>query len=409
LKFEFFIANKIAQHQKLSKNNKGTKPILDIATIGIALGITVMIVSISIVLGFQTEIKSKVIGFGSHIQIASFESKNAIETSPVDINQHFYPHLDTVSGIRHIQIYATKAGLMKKKEMIHGVILKGVSADFDWSFFNQNLIEGNSFKLTNETTNDSIIISKSISQKTNLVVGDSIVVYFIQEPPRARKFFISGIYETGMSKFDDAIVIADIKHIQKLNNWDKNQISGFEVIIDEFNQLDKLDEFVYDYIGMELNATTIAEKHQDIFGWLELQDWNVIIILSLMTLVAGINMISALLILILDKINMIGILKSIGATNESIRKIFLINGSFLIGKGLLIGNFIGLSICYLQYKFHLISLPKETYYVAYIPIEFNLNYIALLNIITFIVCIAMLILPSMVISKISPVKAVRFN
>ena len=408
LNFEFFIAKKIISGSKYS-NAKGTRPIITIATIGIALGIAVMIVALAIVSGFQNQIKAKVVGFGSHIQITSYESTNTFETAPVSKIQPFYPSLDTINGIRHIQPFATKAGIIKKENDLHGIVLKGIDYDFDWDFFNKNLLEGNSFIVDSIEKSNQVVISKTIANKLNLKIKDKIKVHFIQNPPRVRKFIISGIYETGMAQFDEIMVLADIKHIQKLNNWSFNQVSGFEVLLDNYEELENMDDFIYNYIGLELNSQKITDRHQDIFGWLQLQDWNVIIIITLMTVVAGINMISALLILILEKTNMIGMLKALGSNNKSVRKIFLYNGGFLIAKGLFWGNLIGLLLCYLQFKFHIISLPKESYYIEFIPIKMDITSIFLVNISTFSLCLLMLILPSLIISKISPVKAIKFN
>lgn len=408
MNFEFFIAKKIIKGSE-HNTSKGTRPIISIATIGISLGIAVMIIALSIVSGFQEQIKSKVVGFGSHIQITSYESTNSIESSPISKIQPFYPHVDTVQGIRHIQTYATKAGIIKKEEDLQGIVLKGIAEDFDWEFFNKNIIEGTSFKIDTAKKSNETVISSSIAKKLNLKLGEKINIHFIQTPPRVRRLQITGIYETGMSQFDDVFILADIKHIQKLNNWDKNQISGFEVLLDDYSELENMDEFIYQYIGMNLNSTKITDKHQDIFGWLELQDWNVIIIITLMTLVAGINMISALLILILEKTNMIGMLKALGSTNGSIRKIFLYNGGYLIVKGLFYGNLFGLLLCFLQHKFHLVSLNKESYYIEYVPIKTELLSVLMINGSTFILCLIMLILPSYIVAKITPVKAIRFN
>jgi len=411
LNFEYFIAKRIISGRKTAEDtkNSGTRPIIRISVMSIAIGLAVMLISVAIVTGFQSEIRAKVIGFGSHIQITSYDSDNTIETSPVDRNQSFYPHLDTVPGIRHIQVYATKSGIIKTDEEIQGVIIKGIGTDFDWSFFEKNLIKGKRIHLSDTGKSNDIVISNIIAKKLKLEVGDKLLMYFIQQPPRLRKFEIAGIYESGLEKFDQAYVLADIRHIQKLNDWDENQVSGFEVLLENFSDLEKMDEFIYKYIGMELYSTKITDRHRDIFGWLELQDWNVVIIIALMVLVAGINMISALLILILERTNMIGILKAMGANNWSIRKVFLYNATYLISIGLLWGNIIGVSLCMLQKYFGIITLPKESYYISVVPINFDWLTLLLLNIGTLLLCTLMLIIPSYVVTKITPVKAIRFN
>lgn len=411
MNFEYFIAKRIISGRKTAEDTKssGTRPIIRISVLSIAIGLAVMLISVAIVTGFQSEIRAKVIGFGSHIQITSYDSDNTVETSPVSRKQPFYPHLDTVPGIRHIQAYATKSGIIKTDEEIQGVIIKGIGTDFDWSFFEQNFVSGSRIYFPDSGKSNEMVISNHISKKLKLEVGDKLLMYFIQQPPRLRKFEIAGIYETGLEKFDQAYVLADIRHIQKLNDWNENQVSGFEVLLENFSDLDKMDEFIYKYIGMELYSTKITDRHRDIFGWLELQDWNVVIIITLMVLVAGINMISALLILILERTNMIGILKAMGANNWSIRKVFLYNATYLIGTGLIWGNVIGVSLCLLQKQFGIITLPQESYYVSVVPINFDLLTLVVLNVGTLLLCMLMLIIPSYVVTKITPVKAIRFN
>ena len=376
----------------------------------IAIGLIVMIISTSIVDGFQREIRNKVIGFGSHIQITNFDSQNTYEASPIDKNQPFYPSIDTVTGINHIQVFATKAGIIKTKEEIYGVVVKGIDSDFDWSFFKDKIVDGEIFSVDQKPENN-ILLSKNIADKMKLSVGDKIFVYFIQQNGqlRPKDFIIKGIYQSGLEQFDNLYVITDIKHIQKRNNWSEDQVGGFEVLIDNYNKIDELGQYVYDNIGYDLHATTIKELNPDIFNWLDYQDYNVTIIIILMIIVAVINIISALLILILERTNMIGILKAIGMPNWNVRKIFLYNAAHLIIKGLLWGNIIGLTLCFIQQKTGIITLPEESYYVATVPIEFNFLKILSLNLGTLTICILLLLIPSIVISKISPVKAIRYD
>ncbi|MBI2281524.1 MAG: ABC transporter permease [Bacteroidetes bacterium] len=392
-------------------SKKFTQPIIKISIAAIALGITVMIIALSIVSGFQREIRNKVIGFGGHIQITKYDSQNTYEATPIDKNQAFYPSLDTVEGIKHIQIFATKAGIIKTNEDIYGVIVKGIGSDFDWSFFNDKLKEGTPIVIDTANPNNDIIISQTIANKMNIKLHDKMFLYFIQTDGqlRPKDFIVKGIYQSGLEQFDNIYVITDIAHIQKRNNWSSNLIGGFEVIIDKYEDLTKIDEFVYDHIGYDLYSSTILDKNPDIFNWLELQDINVMIIIILMVLVAVINIISALLILILERTNMIGILKALGMPNWNVRKVFLYNALNLIIKGLVIGNIVGIGLCLLQLQFGFLKLPEESYYVSEVPIQLNLYSIIVLNIGTLIVCFLMLILPSYVITKISPVKAIRFD
>lgn len=409
MNLEYFIAKNIIKGDNRSK--KFTKPVINISIIAIALGLIVMIVAVSIVSGFQREIRNKVIGFGSHIQITSYDSQNTYEANPISKKQIFYPSLADKDGIKHIQVFATKAGIIKTKEEIYGVIVKGVGSDFDWSFFNNNIIEGETFKVSDTAKTNDIIISKHISNKMKLNVGDKMFVYFIQQNGQMhpKDFIVKGIYQTDLEGFDNLYVLTDIAHIQKRNGWDKNQVGGFEVLIDDYHNIDEMGDYVYDNVSYELHSSTIKDLNPDIFSWLSLQDYNVNIIIILMVLVAIINIVSALLILILERTNMIGILKALGLPNWNVRKIFLYNAAYLIIKGMIIGNVIGIALCLIQLKFGVLTLPAESYYVTQVPIEFNFTYIAMLNLGTLVVCLLMLIIPSMVITKISPVKAIRFD
>ena len=408
MNLEYFISKNIIKGDRNAK--KFTKPIINISIMAIAIGLTVMIISTSIVDGFQREIRNKVIGFGSHIQITNFDSQNTYEASPINKNQPFYPSIDSVKGIHHIQVFATKAGIIKTKEEIYGVVVKGIGEDFDWSFFKDKIIDGTTFSIK-KTLENNILISKKIADKMKLYVGDKIFVYFIQQNGqlRPKDFIVKGIYQSGLEQFDKLYVITDIQHIQKRNNWDKSQVGGFEILINNYDQIDELGEYVYNNIGYDLHATTIKELNPDIFNWLNYQDYNVTIIIILMIIVAAINIISALLILILERTNMIGILKAIGMPNWSVRKIFLYNAAYLIIKGLFWGNIIGLSLCLIQQKTGVLTLPEESYYVATVPIEFNFLKILSLNIGTLGICILLLLIPSVVITKISPVKAIRYD
>jgi lipoprotein-releasing system permease protein len=313
----------------------------------------------------------------------------------------FYPNLEKVKGIRHIQIFANKAGIIKTKDQIQGVVLKGIGQDYDWSFFKDKIIEGSYIHLPDTGKTNDILISKSLASILKLKLNEDLRMYFISgSQTMGRKFHISGIFETGLE---------DIRHIQKLNSWSTDQVGGFEVLIDNFKDLDRLEKYVYRTIGFSLDATTIRQLYPQIFDWLDLQDINVLIILILMVLVAGITMISTLLILILERTNMIGILKALGMRNRKIRMIFLYNAIYIIGIGLFWGNLVGASLCLIQLKFGVITLSQESYYVSVVPVNLNLINIIFLNAGTLIVCLLMLLLPSYIITRVSPVKAIRFD
>lgn len=398
--------------RRLIKGGSGSfsDPVVRIAIISVALGLAVMIISVAIVTGFQRQIREKIVGFGAHIQIAKFDSNNSYEFQGISKNQPFYPSLEKKEGIKHIQVFATKAGIIKTAEQIQGVVFKGIGSDFDWSFFNDKLVEGKSFSTIDTGTSSSVIISKNLADLLKLKVGDPLRMYFIiDNTPRARRFDISGIYNTGLAEFDQKFIFGDIRQIQKLNGWTQDSVSGFDVFINNFSDLDKMGKLVYDEVGYDLNSRTIREIYPQIFDWLDLQDMNVIIILVLMVLVSGMAMISTLLILILERTNMIGVLKALGARNLSIRRIFLYNAAYIIGKGMLYGNIVGITLCLLQKYFSIVPLPQESYFMTVVPINLDIFYLILLNIGTLVVCTLMLLVPSFLISRISPVKAIRFD
>jgi lipoprotein-releasing system permease protein len=406
MNFELFISKKI-----ISNNTGFSKPIVNIAILGITLGLAIMILTLAIVTGFQKEVREKVIGFGSHIQITNYDNNESFEGTPIDRTQPFLAELNKNQSIRHIQCFATKAGIIKTKNDLQGVVVKGVGSDFDWDFFKKNIISGEAFTVQDSVKSDKILVSKYHAEKLKLKLHDTITIYFIQnQQQRARRFAICGIYSTGLGDiFDQIYVIADIAHIQKLNNWDKSSIGGFEILLNDYKKLDETTEAVNMAIGYTFLAKSIKDLNRQIFSWLDAQDINAVVVISLMALVAVINMISALLILILERTNMIGTVKALGMSNWSVRKIFLYNAAHLIGRGLLWGNILGISICLLQKQFKLISLDETTYYVSAIPINFNLLHILLLNAGTFGICLIMLLLPSYIITFITPVKAMRFS
>lgn len=411
---ELFIARRLVSDKENRKSI--SRSIVRIAVFGISLGLTVMIIAVSVVTGFKEEIRNKVIGFGAHIQIINFDSNLSFETNPVSEDQDFYPHLDTLEGIEHIQVYATKAGIIKTGDNIEGVVLKGVSTDFNWSFFNKNIMEGTTLSLTDTATSNDILISKYTARRLELKAGDDIAMYFVQDPPRMRRLTIKGIYETSLEEFDRTFAISDIRHIQKLNNWEDDMVSGFEVFISDFDELPQMTALVREKAGFlftedgdKLRVINILDKYPQIFDWLELQNINVVVILALMLLVAGFNMVSGLLILILERTNMIGILKALGSNNFSIRKIFLYQSSFLIMRGLFWGNLIGIGLAFLQDQFKFIKLDQASYYIAYAPINLSFTNLLLLNTGTLIITVLMLLIPSMMISRISPEKSIKFN
>jgi lipoprotein-releasing system permease protein len=414
LNTELFIAKKLFTEE--SGNRRISRPIVSIAIVGVALGMAVMILSVAIVTGFKSEIRNKMIGFGSHIQIINHDTNTSYETVPIDKNQPFIGDLRREEGIKHVQMFGIKAGILKTRENWEGAVLKGVGPDFDWSFFSQNMKKGDRIAVTDSSKTNDIVVSNYIASILKLDTGDFVGMFFVEDPPRMRRFKVAGIYDTGLEEFDKKFILGDIKHIQSLNNWSESQISGYEVIINDFNQIGQIastirNNYTYPLFsdGSKLRVQTITQKHPQIFDWLNVTDINVWVILILVILVAGINMISGLLIIILERTSMIGLFKALGSRNWSVRKIFLYLSSFLVGKGLLWGNLIGIAICILQNQFGIIKLDPATYYIDVVPINLKILHIILLNIGTMIVTMLMLTLPSYIIAKISPVKTIRFN
>ncbi len=413
---ERFIAKRIIFGGNSS--NQLSRPIVRISVIGITLGLAVMILTVAIVNGFQTEIRNKLIGFGSHITISNYDNNISDEPQPISKDQKFISDLTNNPDIHHIQNYATKSGIIKTKADNEGVLLKGIGPDYDWKFINDNLKDGKAFAISDTGLSKNIVISKYLADKLELKINDKMIIYFLtkkngsattQYEQRVKALSISGIYETGFEDIDKRLVLVDIRQIQKLNYWNEDQIGGFEIAINDYKKIDKVGAEVNELIGQGLIAQTVKEINPTVFSWLDLQDVNAIIVITLMILVAGINMISALLILILERTNMIGILKALGAKNGSIQKIFLYDAAYLIGKGLLWGNIIGIAIALIQQHFEIFKLDKITYYVSVIPIHLDLLSILLLNVGTLLCCLLMLIIPSFIVSRITPVKAIRFS
>ena len=414
---ELFISNRLffdnSNQQFLSKK------IIRIALFGIALGLAVMIVSVAVITGFKTEIRNKVIGFGSHIQIINFDSRNSYEIPPISQNQPFLGKLKTMNNIENIQVFATKPGMIKTDESIQGIVFKGVDPNYNWSFFQKNLVDGQIPLLNDSNRTNEILLSENVSRLLKLKTGDLAVLYFINEnevTPRMLQLKVCGIYRTSLEEFDNLFIIGDIKHVQRLNDWQNDEISGFEVLVSDFKKIDLIEweirNLVVDYSqdnSAILRTESITRQYPQIFDWLSILDMNVWVILFLMVMVAGFNMISALLVLILERSTMIGVLKALGSPNWSIRKVFLYLSVFLTSRGMLWGNAIGIAIILLQKLFHIIKLNPATYYVDVVPVNFNIVHILLLNIGCIAITTLMLVIPSYLVSKISPDKSIRFD
>jgi lipoprotein-releasing system permease protein len=410
LNYELFIAKRIIAGKKYK--NSVSSPIIKIAITAIALGIIIMLIAVATGAGLQNKIRDKMAGFKGHVQIINFDANNSdVSTTPIDKNQDFYPKFTNITGIKSIQIFANKGGILRTKTDFEGIIFKGVSTDYDWSFFEEYLVAGRvpNFK---QTRSKEVLLSQTIMNRLQLKLNDTILATFLKTAtsslPSNRKYIISGIYNSGFSQFDKGMMIGDIREVQKLNKWTENQVGGFEVILDNFDEIEAKGEEIYRQTNSTLRSTTIVETYQNIFDWIKLFDNNIWFIIAIMIVIAGINMITALLVLILERVQMIGILKALGSYSTSIRKIFLYNAAYLIIKGLFWGNIIGLLLIFIQYYFEVIKLDPETYYVSVMPVYISFTAILLLNLGTLFLCFLMLIIPSYIITKIEPSKAIKF-
>ena len=411
MNLEYFIAKRLitAKDYKSSISS----PIIKIAISAIAIGMIMMIVSVATGIGLQQKIRDKVSAFNGHIIISNYDNNQSeVTLVPVSKNQDFYPKFNSVPGLSHIQAIASKAGIIRTETAFEGIILKGVGTDYQWDNIKEYIVSG---KLPDfsKNLNQEVLISQLLANRLNLKVGDSFNTFFIKEDqnklPNIRRFKITGIFNSGFQDFDATYIIGDIRHIQRINKWKSDQVGAFEVFANDFDNIKSIGEQVYEQTSSTLDTKTIIEKYSYIFEWLKLFDLNIIIILAVMILVATINMVVALLVLILERTQMIGILKALGSNNWSVRKIFLYNAFYLIIRGLFWGNLIGISLLLIQQYFGIIKLNPENYYVNQAPVYINLGYILLLNLLTITVCFLVLLIPSYIITKISPVKAIRFD
>ena len=410
MNLEYFIAKRLTAAK--SHKSSVSSPIIKIATVAIALGILMMIVSVATGIGLQRKIREKVSAFNGHVIISNFDdNQSQVNTVPISTNQNFYPKFNLVDGVKHIQAVANKTGLIRTEETVEGIVLKGVGQDYDWNNIKEYLVQGNLPKISNKLT-DEIIISEFLASRLKVKLNDVCRTYFLKEGGKGynlRSFKVVGIFNSGFQEFDANYIIGDIKHVQKINKWQKDQVGQFEVFLNDFDKIEEKGNEIYKAIPPTYNSITIAEKYYSIFEWLKLFDFNIIVILIVMIVVATINMVVALLVLILERTQMIGILKALGATNWSVRKVFLYNAFHLIARGLLWGNVVALLLLVIQKYFEVIKLNPQNYYVNVAPVYIDVPYIIVLNMGTILICLLVLIIPSYIITKISPVKVIRFD
>lgn len=414
MNFARFIALRIYRADE--PGEQVSRPAVLIAMIGIAIGLAVMIISVSVIAGFKSEIRDKIVGFGSHIQISNIDATGSYETRPVIVDDSMRIALAGYAGVKHVQRYSTKPGMIKTTDAFQGMVLKGVGPEYDRNFFLRHLVEGEFPQFSDSTSSNRVVISKSFADKLKLKVGDKIDTYYIQDDVRARRLEIVGIYQTNFSEYDNLFLLTDLYIVNRLNKWKPNQVSGVEL---EIRNYDKLEETTYeiaadtdehsDCHGAKYCVRNVEQLNPQIFAWLNILDVNIWVILVLMVGVAGFTMISGLLIIIIERTSMIGVLKSLGTDNLTIRKVFLWFAVFLIGKGMLIGNGIGLAFYFIQRWFSLFKLDPETYYMATVPVSFNVWLFLLLNAGTLSASILMLIGPSYLITRISPATSIRYE
>jgi len=405
LNLSYFISKRISSES--GNSFSGTIHKIAIASIGI--GLAIMIISFLILKGFQLKIQDKIYSFDGHLQVTKFTLSQSYEEEPIARDIPLFKDYSKYAFIDHIQEYANKAGLLKANETVEIAVLKGVSDDFDLSKFENNITKGKFPDLSSDDYSQEIMISQSKADKLLLDVGDETLLYFIQNPPRVRKLTISGIYETGMEDFDDKIIIGDIRLIQRINNWPDSLVGGLEIFLKDYRKIDKYHETLEDAVGYELYIEKISDKYAEIFDWLSLLNRNVVIFLSLTLFVACFNMISILLILIMERTHMIGVLKSFGSTGKLIRRIFVYNGMRLIAKGMILGNLIGILFGFLQGKYQFLTLDAKNYYMEFVPISWDWTIIIFLNVLTFVIVSMTLSIPTMIINRITPIKSIRFD
>lgn len=413
MNLEYFIAKRLSVGK--AHKNSVSAPIIKIAIAAITISIVMMLIAIATGAGLKQKIREKVAAFNGHIQISNFDNNNSdVSVVPVALEQDFYPEFKNVEGIKHVQAVASKGGIVRTAETVEGILAKGVGKDYNWDVFEEYLVEGKLPDYSGERTDD-VLISSLLANRLKLKLGDSFMSVFLRDNdpskmPNQQKSIIVGIYDSGFEEFDATYVFMDIRHIQRMNKWEENQIGDFEVFLDDFDTIDEKGKEIYGHTLSILDTKTIKDKYGHIFQWIDLFDFNTALIIGIMIIVGGINMITALLVLILERTTMIGVLKALGAANWSVRKIFLYNAAYLISIGLFLGNLIGLGIIWAQDKYRMFKFPNpKEYYIEYIPVHISFTSIIALNIGVMILCLLMLIVPSYIITRITPVKAIKFD
>lgn len=402
-----------------------SSPIIRIGITGIALGVAVMIITMAVITGFQQQITKKITTFTAHLQISDYDENPSPEPNPIVVDAAVLRSVAGHPNVNHVQAFATKNGILKTKTENEGIVLKGIDAGYDWSYLSPYISEGSQLQISDSIVSKDIVISKAIADKLGLKLNQKLLVYFmskkkladttfsgqnyIEYEPRVKDFYVKGIFNTGFADLDKNLVFVDLKQIQKLNYWNPQQVGGYEVYLRDFRKLEQSQEDLNDLVGYELIVNNVKQMQNAIFSWLDMIDVNAVIIITLMVLVAGINMISALLILILERTNMIGILKAVGLNKARVRSIFFQVSLRLLAKGLLFGNIVGIGLCWVQLQWKFATLNPATYYLNYVPINLSYVHVLLINAGTIVVCLLMMFLPTLILNRITPVKAIRFS
>jgi len=412
LNVSYFIAKRLATSKKYK--NSVSAPIIKIAIAAVAISVVMMLVSVATGLGLQQKIREKITSFNGHVVISNFDNNQSeITLEPISTQQDFYPQFKAVPEVSNVHPFATKAGVVRTDKAFEGVVFKGVDEKYHWDYLTEYLIDGKLPTYKKEGMTNDVIVSNYLSKRLELKVGDKIETYFLKNDgeglPSVRAFTISGIYDSGFPQFDETFIIGDLKHIQRLNKWTQDEVGGFELYVNDFTKIDAIADKVYSHIPSTLNSEPITSKYSNIFDWLKVFDLNIYIIIGLMILVAVINMIVALLVLILERTQMIGILKALGAANWTIRKIFVYNATYIVFVGLVIGNIIGLGLLFIQKYLGIITLDPTQYYVKVAPVYISPVYIITINVLLVVLCYLIMLIPSFLITKISPTKAIKFQ
>ena len=393
-----------------SGDSASTRPIVRLSVIGISICLIIVILALSITSGYRQAIEKKVIDMGSHIRISNYDLNYSYDPRPFDKNQPFLEELKQNPDITNFQYFSTKVAIIKTADQVEGVVLKGIDSTFSWHHFQENMVAGTPIDVASDTLTSGVVMSAAMAKKLRLQIGDKVFAYFVQDPPMQRRFRLDGLYETGMPEYDGKFILADLRHVQKISGWDSNYVGGIEILIRDYDKIDEVGAFVNDRIGYKLKAETIRELYPAIFQWTDLFNTNVIVLLCITIFICIITLISTFFIIILEQTSTIGILKAMGMTTQRVRNVFMFIGLRVIVKGMIIGNVVGVGLCLLQKYLHIIKLDPSSYYVPYVPIQFDIPVILLVNLGILLLCMLVLLIPANFVSKkVTPITAIKFE